>query len=80
MNLKSTSLIKQFTWDGMQKRRAQGLCFSCYAKFVPGHKCKGPQLLLLEENQYESELSDEEEGQSNLQDETEISLHDLTGW
>lgn len=28
--------------------RAQGLCFNCDDKFTPGHKCRGPQVLLLE--------------------------------
>ncbi|CAJ2679012.1 unnamed protein product [Trifolium pratense] len=29
------------------ERRAQGLCFHCDEKFVPGHKCKTPKFLLL---------------------------------
>ncbi|CAJ2638860.1 unnamed protein product [Trifolium pratense] len=29
------------------ERRAQGLCFHCDEKFVPGHKCKTPRFLLL---------------------------------
>ena len=32
----------------MQRRRAQGLCFNCNNKFTQGHKCHGPQLLLLD--------------------------------
>lgn len=40
--------IKRLSWDEMQKRRAQGLCFNCNERFTVGHKCQGPQLLLLE--------------------------------
>ena len=32
----------------MQRRRAQGFCFNCSEKFSVGHKCIGPQILLLE--------------------------------
>lgn len=69
-NPKPASPMKRISWEEMQKRRAQGLCFNCDDKFVLGHKCKGPQLLLLEGNP-----DDEEE-----QDDPEISLHALTGW
>ncbi|KAL9429100.1 hypothetical protein AB3S75_030999 [Citrus x aurantiifolia] len=44
----STSNVKRLTWDEMQRRRAQGLCFNCPAKFTVSHKCMGPQILLLE--------------------------------
>uniref|UniRef100_A0A6N2LI86 Alcohol dehydrogenase-like N-terminal domain-containing protein n=1 Tax=Salix viminalis TaxID=40686 RepID=A0A6N2LI86_SALVM len=40
--------MKRLSWEEMQKKRAQGLCFNCEEKFTPGHRCKGPQLLLLE--------------------------------
>ncbi|TXG48185.1 hypothetical protein EZV62_027479 [Acer yangbiense] len=61
----------------MQKRRAQGLCFNCDEKFTPGHKCKGPQLLLLEGS---SEYSDDEETEGSMESQPEISLHALIGW
>ncbi|RVW32935.1 hypothetical protein CK203_112638 [Vitis vinifera] len=41
------SHVKRLSWEEMQKRRAQGLCFNCDEKFTSGHRCKGPQLLLL---------------------------------
>ncbi|KAJ0020848.1 hypothetical protein Pint_31497 [Pistacia integerrima] len=50
--------MKRLTWDEMQKRRAQGLCFNCDEKFTLGHRCKGAQLLLLEGN---NEYSNDEE-------------------
>ncbi|GJX51202.1 hypothetical protein Tco_0278047 [Tanacetum coccineum] len=40
--------MKRLTWDDMQKKRAQGLCFNCDEKFSVGHKCKGPQLRVME--------------------------------
>ncbi|KAK9180900.1 hypothetical protein WN944_024036 [Citrus x changshan-huyou] len=30
------------------ERRAKGLCFNCDEQFKPGHRCKAPQLLLLD--------------------------------
>ncbi|KAL9432532.1 hypothetical protein AB3S75_027545 [Citrus x aurantiifolia] len=44
----STSNVKRLTWDEMQRRRAQWLCFNCPEKFIVGHKCMSPQILLLE--------------------------------
>ncbi|GKA40709.1 hypothetical protein Tco_0733302 [Tanacetum coccineum] len=50
--------MKRLTWDEMQKKRAQGICFNCDEKFSVGYKCKGPQLLVMEsaldEGDYES--------------------------
>lgn len=44
----STSLpIKKLTPAQMQERRAQGLCYNCDDKFIPGHKCSTPKFLLL---------------------------------
>ena len=63
----------------MQSRRAQGLCFNCDERFVLGHKCKGPQLLLLE-GSHEEEDTDNEGAHTIFQGEPEISLHALTGW
>ena len=40
--------IRRLSWDEMQKRRAQGLCFNCNDRFTAGHKCNKPHLLLLE--------------------------------
>ena len=56
----SVSPMKRLTWDEMQKRRAQGLCFNCDEKFTPGHRCRGPQLLLLERSSNIDSLDDEE--------------------
>lgn len=73
--------MKWITWDEMQSRRAQGLCFNCDEKFTPGHKCRGPQLLLLEGDFNASDVAEEkEEGLANFQEKLEISLHARTGW
>ncbi|KAL6320971.1 hypothetical protein AAG906_010780 [Vitis piasezkii] len=84
MKSKPTPTMKRLTWEEMQKRRAQGLCFNCDDKFTAGHKCRGPQLLLLEGNSIpnkEDDIDEEiEETAINEQTEPEISFHALTGW
>ena len=50
VRMNPNSPIKRLSWEEMQKRRAQGLCFNCDEKFTVGHKCQGPQILLLEGN------------------------------
>ena len=71
----------------MQRRRVQGLCFSCNEKFTVGHKCSKAQLLILEseanidENPYGE--STEATSHRNEQEESvdpEITLYALTGW
>ncbi|KAF2299218.1 hypothetical protein GH714_030990 [Hevea brasiliensis] len=74
---KTTPPMKRLTWDEMQKRRAQGLCFNCDEKFTSGHRCKGPQLLILDGGTEESD-TDEQNDLGVLQ--PEISLHALSGW
>ena len=34
---------KRLSWEEMQKRRAQGLCFNCDERFTSGHRCRQPQ-------------------------------------
>lgn len=68
--------MKRLAWDEMQKRRSQGLCFNCDDKFTPCHKCRKPQLLLLE-GDYDLSMEDDEE---RVVDEPQISLHALTRW
>ena len=43
-----TAPFKRLAWDEMQRWRTQGLCFNCNERFTVGHKCQGPQLLLME--------------------------------
>lgn len=44
----STAPIERISWEDMQIRRAQGLCFNCNEKFKAGHRCQTPRLILLE--------------------------------
>lgn len=67
--------MKRLTWDEMQKKRALGLRFNCDDKFTTGHKCRRPQLLLLEGDHGSSNVDDEDPVANEL-----ISLHALTGW
>ena len=71
----------------MQRRRATGLCFNCDDKFAAGHKCRGPQLLLLEAARDTSPLCCEEVTEEKPEEcvpieepEPQISLYALTGW
>jgi hypothetical protein len=79
--------IKRLSWDEMQRRRAQGLCFNCNDKFTAGHKCQRPQLLLLESlTEPDRVMCEEDTDDRPVEDvdeentEPEISLHALTGW
>ena len=43
-----TTPIRRLSWEEMQRRRAQNLCFNCNDRFTAGHKCQGSRLLMLE--------------------------------
>ncbi|KAH9657900.1 hypothetical protein KPL70_023267 [Citrus sinensis] len=59
------------------ERRAKGLCFNCDEQFKPGHRCKVPQLLLLDAN---IEDKDEQaEALEELLEIVEVSLKAFTG-
>ena len=85
--------IKRLSWEEMQRKRAQGLCFNCNECFTAGHRCQKPQLLLLEGhagNVYcgdgtdQQVLEDDHGGEAaevqEHEPKPEISLHSLTGW
>ena len=36
------ALVLQLSWEEMQRRHLQGLCFNCNERFTVGHKCQGP--------------------------------------
>ncbi|KAL4582831.1 hypothetical protein LXL04_007392 [Taraxacum kok-saghyz] len=40
--------------DALQKRRVEGLCFRCPAKYSPGHKCSPPQFMVIVDNEDET--------------------------
>ncbi|KAH9718389.1 hypothetical protein KPL71_022207 [Citrus sinensis] len=75
--------FKKLSWEEMQRRKAQGLCFTCNEKFTIGHKCSKAQLLILESEANSDEESTEATPYRNGQDEfvdPEITLYALTGW
>ena len=49
--------MKHLSWEEIQKERAQGLCFNCDEKFTAGHRCRSPQLLLLEGDTWNEETN-----------------------
>ncbi|CAA0824886.1 Unknown protein, partial [Striga hermonthica] len=58
---RTTSNYRRLTEDEIQRRREKGLCFTCNEKVVPGHKCKGKEIFLLEiEEEREEEKPQEE--------------------
>ncbi|CAL1395604.1 unnamed protein product [Linum trigynum] len=65
-------LARRIPWEEQQRRRAAGLCFNCDEKFVPGHRCKRPALLLCDgfEEDYVEEVEKEEH---------EVSFHAMNG-
>lgn len=64
---------RRLSWEEMQRCRSLSLYFSCDDKFTAGHRCRRPQLLLLD--------GAEEEGDDGSNaGEPEISLHALIGW
>ena len=47
--------FKRLTWDEMQKRRTQRLCFNCNERFTLGNRCQVPRLLLLEGHDHDDD-------------------------
>ncbi|KAL4583040.1 hypothetical protein LXL04_007604 [Taraxacum kok-saghyz] len=47
----ATLPLTKLSPEALQKRRAEGLCFRCPAKFHPGHVCNPPQFLLIADNE-----------------------------
>ncbi|XP_041009414.1 uncharacterized protein LOC121253468 [Juglans microcarpa x Juglans regia] len=91
----SAAPVRRLSWEEMQKRRVQGLCFNRNERFTAGHKCQKPQLLLLEGyegagNVICEDITDQHTVEfdqggdmgevQELELEPEITLHALTGW
>ncbi|XP_041025505.1 uncharacterized protein LOC121265907 [Juglans microcarpa x Juglans regia] len=79
--------MRRLTWEEMQQRRSQNLCFNCNDRFTAGHKCQGPQILMLESykdngNLLCDDVTEEQPVEENHEGppEPEITLHALTGW
>ncbi|GMJ02876.1 hypothetical protein HRI_003956800 [Hibiscus trionum] len=66
----------------MQLRRDKGLCFYCDEKFTPGHKCKTPQLFLLDDGGKDTIPPAETDGDIDHEESTEqpwVSFNTLAG-
>jgi hypothetical protein len=79
--------IRRLSWDEMQRRRLQGLCFNCNECFTAEHRCQGAKLLMLEGHDEDDEavcdnIHDKHHAAEHLEEfmEPEITLHALTGW
>jgi hypothetical protein len=71
----------------MKEKSDKGLCFKCYSKWGPGHRCRGPNIFLIEELKDEMEEKNfvpedlidlwdpQEEGKEGIN----ISLHAIIG-
>ena len=40
--------VRRLSWEEMQRRGAQNLCFNCNDRFTALHKCQSPRILMLE--------------------------------
>lgn len=69
---------RRLNWDELKKKCSLGLCFSWDEKYAPGHKCKQPQLFIMESEQNEAE-DDKDEWEEEVQT-PEITLHAFSGW
>ncbi|PKI77669.1 hypothetical protein CRG98_001952 [Punica granatum] len=67
-NLGST---RRLTWEEMQQHREQNLCFNCDEKFVPGHRCSGIKVMLIE-------VVEEDEGKAVEEPLTKETKHILS--
>lgn len=55
-NYKPALPICRLTPTELQNRRARGLCFNCDEHFIPGHRCKPTQFLLLLTNEEDNSI------------------------
>lgn len=72
-----TQTPKKLSWDELRRKRSLGLCFSCDERYTPGHKCKKPQLLLMEGG---DEKEEDNASGEDAEEEPEITLNALTCW
>ena len=79
--------MRRLSWEEMQQRRAQNLCFNCNDRFTAGHKCQSPRILMLEScedkgNLLCDDVTKEQPVDENYEGppEPKITFHALTGW
>ncbi|GMI84821.1 hypothetical protein HRI_002151400 [Hibiscus trionum] len=63
-----------------QARRAKGLCYYCDAKYVPGHKCRDPQLFCLDDDWVEECPTVQVEPQGSSADDGSGKEHSLVSF
>lgn len=68
----SKQIPKKLSWEKFKRKLSLGLCFSCDEKYTPGHRCKQPQLFIMESEQ-EEEVEPEEE--YDTEPKPEISMY-----
>lgn len=76
---KQATVPKRLSWEELKKKRSLGLCFSCDERYTPGHRCKQPQLFIMEVGD-EDDTETEKEELADDAHSPEITLHALTGW
>lgn len=78
--LNSTPL-RRITNQEAKERREKGLCYYCDEKFIPGHRCKSPQLFMIEDFMHQEleEKEDTNQGTENNAPTPEISFHATAG-
>ncbi|XP_035545952.1 uncharacterized protein LOC118348436 [Juglans regia] len=81
------ALVRRLSWEEMQRKRLQGLCFNCNERFTAGHKCQGPRILMLEGDDEDANVICDGENEEPTGEEIHegpidptITLHALTGW
>jgi hypothetical protein len=75
----STTLFGRITNQEAKERRGKGLCYYCDEKYSIGHRCKWPQLFMIEDYPYD-ENSEEDQLEAELIEVTpEISFHAIAG-
>ncbi|XP_065866587.1 cation/H(+) antiporter 2-like [Euphorbia lathyris] len=74
-------VVRRITNQEAKEHREKGLCYYCDEKFVPGHRCKRPQLFMIEDcNQLNNVKDDPIEAESEYQEFLpEISFHAISG-
>lgn len=77
-NEKQGTTPKRLSWEELKKKRSLGLCFSCDERYTPGHRCKQPQVFVMEGEDNETEEEGEELAGGDQP--PEITLHALSGW
>ncbi|XP_076921524.1 uncharacterized protein LOC143582964 [Bidens hawaiensis] len=70
------SAAKRLTSKELEDKPSKGECFWCTERFVPGHRCKSKQLMVIEVE--EEEGMGQDESHTDTTTEPQISIHALT--